>query len=121
MYPRRKKTIAAAAIMAVAAICVYYYAVDPSDGQSPRCMLRLLTGFDCPGCGSQRALHAMLHGRPADAWHYNPAVFFAVPLAMCYFCIDRLPRGARRLLRHPAFILGVALAVVAWWIGRNLH
>lgn len=120
MTPVRKRTVAAAAIVAVAALCAYYYAVDPASSPSPRCMLRLLTGYDCPGCGSQRALHALLHGRVGDAWDYNPAVFFAVPLAAAYFAIDRLPPGLRRLLRRPAFILAIAVAIVAWWIGRNL-
>lgn len=120
MNPRRKKLMAVAVLAAVAAICVYYYAVDPAQGRAPRCMLRLLTGYDCPGCGSQRALHALLHGRPAEAWAFNPAVFFAVPLAAAYFAVDVLPARLQRLLRHPAFILGIAVAIVAWWVLRNL-
>ena len=120
MTPFQKRTVAAAAIVAAAALCVYYSAFDPATSPAPRCMLRLLTGYDCPGCGSQRALHALLHGRVGDAWGYNPAVFFAVPLAAAYFAIDRLPPGLRRLLRRPAFILAIAVAIVALWIGRNM-
>lgn len=115
-----QKATAAAALVAVAALCVYYYAVDPASGAAPRCMLRMLTGYDCPGCGSQRALHALLHGRPGEAWGYNPAVFFAVPLAAAYACEAWLPQRVRRLLAAPAFILAIAAAILAWWVLRNV-
>lgn len=107
--------------MAAAALCIYYYNVDPAaGGTAPRCLLRALTGYDCPGCGTQRALHALLHGRVAEAWHYNAALFFAVPLAAAYAAEDHLPAGVARVLRAPAFILGIAAAIAAWWILRNL-
>jgi Protein of unknown function (DUF2752) len=38
----------------------------------PVCPIRALTGWRCPGCGSTRALGALLSGRFADALHYNP-------------------------------------------------
>lgn len=39
---------------------------------------KLLTGYDCPGCGSQRALHALLHG-DINAFAYNPLFIIAIP------------------------------------------
>ena len=45
-----------------------YYAVDPShDVWLPRCPFHALTGWDCPACGGQRALHSLLHGRFGEA------------------------------------------------------
>lgn len=116
----KHKSTAAIALAAVAAVAVYYYFVDPESTPSPRCMFRLLTDYDCPGCGSQRALHALMHGRVAEAWSHNAAMFFAVPLAAAYAVAGRLPAGAARLLRSPAFIFAIAAAIAAWWIGRNI-
>ena len=118
---KSKKTMRAAiAILAVAALA-YYYLCDPSSAPAPRCLLRTLTGYDCPGCGTQRALHAMLHGRVAEAWGYNPAVFFAVPLAAMYLLADRFPAPLRRVLEAPATIFAIAAAIAAWWVLRNVY
>ena len=37
----------------------------------PTCVMKLLTGFDCPGCGGTRAAWYLLHGDlPAAAHHH---------------------------------------------------
>src|ERR1043166_3363337 len=38
----------------------------------PRCLLFLLTGLHCPGCGSTRCAAALLHGDIEQAFAYNP-------------------------------------------------
>lgn len=114
---------AAAALITVAGLAWYYYTHDPSEGAGAKCTFKLLSGYDCPGCGSQRALHAMLHGEIAQAWHFNPMVFFAVPLAAYYFIVEA---GRRRWPRlhaasvKPVIIIAIFIAIVAYWIGRNL-
>ena len=67
-----KLSIAAGLGLVVGAL-VLLYTVKP-DGSPfyPKCAFRLLTGLDCPGCGSLRALHRLLHGRLAEAWALNP-------------------------------------------------
>ena len=56
---------------AAVAIMLFYGLNDPADHTPlPKCLLKTVTGYDCPGCGAQRALHALLHGRIADAWHF---------------------------------------------------
>lgn len=110
-------------VAALAFAVWYYYTHDPSAGFGPKCTFRLLTGYDCPGCGSQRAFHALLHGHVAQAWSFNPLVFFAVPAAV-YFTVIEL--GRRRWPRlyaasmHPAIIIVIFVSIVAFWIGRNL-
>lgn len=122
-----KYAAAGLAVTACAAVLfgvvAYYYGHDPSDGGAPVCAFRYLTGYDCPGCGSQRAFHALLHGRVAEAWGYNPFVFFAVPAAVFYVIVEagrrRWPRFHAGLTR-PAVLLGILLAIAAYWVARNL-
>ena len=53
---------------------------DPSVSRLfPPCPLHFLTGFYCPGCGSLRAIHLLLHGRFADACKMNPMLVVAIP------------------------------------------
>jgi hypothetical protein len=51
-------------------------------GAAPTCLLKLTTGFCCPGCGGTRAAWYLLHGDvPAAARHH--AIFtFAVPFLL---------------------------------------
>lgn len=36
------------------------------------CVFKYVFGFDCPGCGAQRAFWALLNGQLADSFHYYP-------------------------------------------------
>jgi hypothetical protein len=46
----------------------------------PPCPVRLLTGWLCPGCGTLRAAHQLLHGHVAAAWALNPLLVGVSPL-----------------------------------------
>ncbi len=121
---RRTIYIATTAVALIAVVAIYY-AFNPSEcGWMPRCPSKLLTGYDCPGCGSQRAFHALLHGDVAGAWRVNPYLFFAVPFfaLVVWGSIGSLPGSARlrRLTHHPAVAWGYVIVFFAWWIIRNL-
>ena len=45
-----------------------------------RCQLHTLTGLHCPGCGTTRALHALLNGRIEQALAYNSLAFIILPI-----------------------------------------
>ena len=116
--------VVAAAVAAVtAAVAFLYYEHDPASPVAPKCLFRLISGYDCPGCGSQRALHALLHGRLAEAWGFNPYVFFAAPAGAAVVVIEagraRWPRLHRAVI-NSATIAAVLAATVAWWIFRNV-
>ncbi len=108
--------------MALAVVAIYA-SVDPSAALFPRCPIKAVSGFDCPGCGSQRAFHALLHGDVAAAWRYNAALFFAVPLIALYFTVSALRRrlpGLYAALNSPAAIAAIAAATALWWVMRNV-
>lgn len=57
------------------------YQIDPSQPGSPfpGCFFHQVTGWHCPGCGSTRAVHALLHFDVARALHMNALLLFTVP------------------------------------------
>ncbi len=119
----RYKILAAAVIILIVAALVLLYLYDPMQVSFyPRCPSKTLCGYDCPGCGSLRAIHALTHGDLVAAWNFNPALFFAIPLAIIFFIGDnpRSPRIISRLTHHPLTPILLLLAIITWTIFRNL-
>jgi Protein of unknown function (DUF2752) len=54
-------------------------------GFYPQCPVFRYLHVYCPGCGATRALAALLHGRIAEALHYNALVVLLVPMLAAYF------------------------------------
>lgn len=66
----RSRFVSIGVLIAAAALLL---AFDPATTWwFPSCPFRTLTGWQCPLCGSLRALHALLRGSPADALACNP-------------------------------------------------
>lgn len=115
----------AAVVAAVAALVWVYGSFDPSVGRwFPRCTVKMLTGLDCPGCGSQRAIHSLLTGHPLDAWRYNAAFVISLPVIAMVGATRLWPRLWPRLTRFLGsrpFILAIFYLLVIWTILRNLN
>lgn len=110
--------------VAVAAVCAVYLAVDPAASRFvPKCLFHQLTGWQCPGCGSQRMLHALLHGDIAAAWHHNAVLLLLLPLLAPLLWLElnrtRHPRLYMRVHSVSVALTAVSL-LVAWWIFRNI-
>ena len=43
------------------------------------CPFHVLTGYDCPFCGAQRMMLALVHGDVVSAFMYNPVLFCMIP------------------------------------------
>ncbi len=66
---------------AAVATALVLWRIDPNIGRVlPPCPLHALTGLYCPGCGSTRALHALLHGDVGQAMAMNPLLVLALPV-----------------------------------------
>lgn len=89
----------------------------------PKCPFRLLTGWQCPACGNQRALHALLHARWADAFAFNPFLILSLPylvlLVVAALLRPRRPRLYAAVAHHRVVMTYVAL-ICLWWLARNL-
>jgi len=100
------------------------YMVDPAEpGHYPTCPFKLVTGLDCPGCGSMRGLHQLLHGHIGHAANYNILLIAAAPYLVIGWLVSmtRLLGGPQiRLPRMPAWLYkAIPVLVVAFWIVRN--
>jgi hypothetical protein len=104
-----------AAVISAAAIgAVILYRFDPTTVHFyPPCLFHALTGLQCPGCGTTRALHHLLHGDLAGAFRLNAMLFAVAPFAA-------LVTASRRLATHPITGWAVVGVTVMWWVARNL-
>jgi hypothetical protein len=72
-----------AAVFAVAGMVVLgvLFFFDPAISQLfPPCPLHWCTGLYCPGCGSLRAMHLLLHGNLMGALKMNPLMVTSLPI-----------------------------------------
>lgn len=124
MNPGSARTISLT-VVALAAITVVYFLFDPATaGWFPKCPWHQITGWQCPGCGSQRAIHSLLTLHPLDALRHNALLPIAIPLAALVIYLEAFrPRpleGLRRRLTSHRLILGTLIAIVLWTILRNI-
>jgi len=75
------------AICAMALLALgFLFLVNPAaTGWVPPCPLHALTGLECPGCGSLRALHSILHLHVMQALGYNPMTCMCLPFLGCWW------------------------------------
>lgn len=123
MALNRAVLIPAGIIMAILLLCIYFY-FDPSDSiLFPKCAFHSLTGLQCPGCGSQRAIHALLHGDIVTAFRFNAMMVVLLPVVV-FLCIVEYLRckypGLYLRVNSRWVIWGAFIIVTAWWIIRNL-
>jgi hypothetical protein len=88
------------------------------------CPFHTVTGLDCPGCGSTRALGALARLDPIAALDHN----LLVPLAFVFIAASWVlwvratwtGRAAPALIRGPAAIAAIGVLFVAFTVVRNL-
>jgi len=70
-------------------------------GFYPTCPVYRYLHLYCPGCGSTRALSALLHGRFLEAIHYNPLFVALVPVLLFFAAVLYWQSAARSEVRWP--------------------
>ena len=75
--------LAATVVAVLVGAAALLYAVNPAGSSLyPKCPFYWLTSLHCPGCGSLRAAHQLLHGHWAAAFRMNPLALVLVPLVI---------------------------------------
>ena len=107
--PRRILLLTAILIVAGSGIAIFHQFDPARHGFFPRCWLHSATGLHCPGCGGQRAVHALLNGDLAGAARNNLMLVLALGIGAWLGIVEihrrwrslppRLPRpGAPKLV-----------------------
>ena len=113
-------------LIALVALTIVYSRVSPTTSVFfPTCAFLMLTGLKCPGCGSQRAVHALLHADLASAFAHNALLVLSLPYlalligARLYVYLHPTS-SLRSTLESPLAIRTYFVITIAFWIARNV-
>lgn len=106
----------------------YALALNPTTSgafDSPTCLIKMSTGFDCPGCGGTRAFWYLLHGDVAAAARSHLLAVFAAPFLVYMYIAWAVNRTTSRvklpqLQISPRVITIFLSAWVVFTVARNL-
>lgn len=105
----------------IALVCLGVY----SGRLSVPCVFYETTGWYCPGCGSGRAVYALLHGRFREAFFDNMLLFVLGVPAAGVLLVEYLRLVFPALGIKPVFLSRAVMAICAmlifgFWIARNI-
>lgn len=108
----------------LAAGATYLFLFEPGkSGFFLLCPFRALTGFTCPGCGSTRCLHRLLHGDLVGAFEFNPLLILSLPFLLYALMRytnaairERPLKGNQLNAKYIWLLFGV---IMFFWIYRN--
>lgn len=112
------------AVLVVISLYTFFDARSPGSF-FPQCPFHALTGLFCPGCGSQRALSALLHGNFIDALHDNFLAMISLPVLLFAATVYSLNFFREKKLKQSIFyktwfVWTVLSAVILFTILRNI-
>ena len=105
---------------------IILFFVDPEySAFIPKCPFRWFTGFDCPACGSQRAIHQLLHLNIKGAFGYNPFLMLSFPYLIAlvitqWFDPQNRLAQLKRICHHRITVNTYLILIIVWWIARNI-
>lgn len=116
---------AAVAVLLAAALYIFYTFNPEAQPLFPKCPFLLVTGYECPGCGSQRAIHSLLHFNIGAALRYNAFMVLALPyiflgIYLEYFGGKKRFPGVTKFFFGRWSALALLVLIFAYWILRNL-
>jgi len=90
----------------------------------PACPLYTLTGLYCPGCGSTRAFHYLLHGEFYGAFAMNPLGMLFLPFLIyggaSYLSFQIRGRYLPRVFIPGRWIWALGVLIVLYGVARNI-
>lgn len=111
------------ALFCVGVVVIFFF--DPSEASwFPPCLFHHVTGWYCPGCGTTRAVHQLVHGRLLAAFDYNPLMVLTLPFIF-YALLSEVRyqvkgRHLPQIFRAWWWSWMVVGIVLAYWVLRNI-
>jgi hypothetical protein len=116
--------VSCAALVVLLGLVVIYFFKPGISPIYPPCPFHYITGLYCPGCGSLRATHALLHGEILAALDLNPLMVVSIPFLTYGFISLALyrirGRGLPRLIKHPFWVWAILALIIVYTVLRNL-
>ena len=109
----------------IIAAMLYFYFDARYYSFFPRCTFFTITGFLCPGCGSQRAVSSLLQGDLVQALHFNVLAVASFPFILFSYIVSVLNAFRTELLIlkifcSPLFVKIVLAVVILFFVMRNI-
>jgi hypothetical protein len=123
-----KKIIKWSVVFVAMALLVFIYKVfNPVENHYfPKCPFREVTGYKCPGCGSQRAIHHLLNFDIRGAMRENIMLVISIPYLITGFIFDIIKHPGPKVLIWRKRLFGtkaifvILTLIVLFWICRNI-
>lgn len=122
MNPRGWLLSGLVAAAAVGATVLWHFDPHQAGNPLPPCPSLWLTGLFCPGCGTTRALHALLHGDLPGALAMNPLMVLSLPPVAVLLAheLQLLPKSLAPLAKRLGNARAWAVVVIGYAVLRNL-
>ncbi len=104
---------------------LYFFFPVTRNSFHPSCIFKTITGLHCPGCGSQRAISAILKGNFLQAMSYNILFLLSLPFIGFSATVFTLNAFRKKQIQQTIFyknwfIKLVFIVVILFWILRNI-
>ena len=86
----------------------------------PKCPIYLSTGYLCPGCGSQRAIHNILNFEFYKATRHNLLIPLFIFYLFIYYLSKILNLKISRFVDHHYLLISFVFLIVLYGFIRNI-
>jgi len=106
-------------------LSLFYFIINPNKVNFlPKCPLYATTGIYCPGCGSQRATHELLHLNIKGVLKQNVLFLFALLLLIYHWTVCLINKffnkNWKSILNHSKTPIIILIIIIIFWVLRNL-
>lgn len=125
LKPLKIIVIISIVIVSLGILSLYFF-YDPSVSTFfPKCLFYTLTNLHCPGCGTQRALHAIFSGNFIDGFMHNPLLLI-LAIVLVYYLFFSITtfyfnKNYQNLLYKPIVTKIILVIIILFWVLRNIN